>query len=50
MITEVKKQLKLAFKMVDMGPISYYLGLKVERDRVNKTIKHSHARRLSLHQ
>ena len=39
MITEVKKQLKLAFKMVDMGPISYYLGLKVERDRVNKTIK-----------
>ena len=39
MITEVKKQLKLPFKMVDMGPISYYLGLKVERDRVNKTIK-----------
>ena len=39
MITEVKRQLKLAFKMVDMGPISYYLGLKVERDRVKRIIK-----------
>ena len=28
-----------AFSMVDMGPISFYLGLKVERDRANRTIK-----------
>ena len=39
MISEVKRQLNIAFKMVDMGPISHYLGLKVERNRVNKTIK-----------
>ena len=38
-ITEVKKQLNIAFKMVDIGPISHYLGLKIERNRVNKTIK-----------
>ena len=25
--------------MVDMGPISLYLGLKVEQNRTNKTIK-----------
>ena len=39
MITEVKKQLNIAFKMVDIGPISHYLGLKIERNRVNRTIK-----------
>ena len=39
MISEVKKQLNIAFKMVDMGPISHYLGLKVERNRDNRTIK-----------
>ena len=39
MISEVKKQLKIAFKMVDMGSISHYLGLKVERNRDNRTIK-----------
>ena len=39
MISEVKRQLNIAFKMVDMGPISHYLGLKVERNRVNKTLK-----------
>ena len=39
MISEVKKQLNIAFKLVDMGPISHYLGLKVERNRDNRTIK-----------
>ena len=39
MISEVKKQLNIAFKMVDMGLISHYLGLKVERNRDNRTIK-----------
>ena len=38
-ITRIKQQLATAFRMVDMGPVSYYLGLKVERDRSNKTIK-----------
>ncbi len=28
-----------AFEIVDMGPISFYLGLKVERDRQKKTLK-----------
>ena len=39
MISEVKKQLNIAFKMVDMGSISHYLGLNVERNRDNRTIK-----------
>lgn len=25
--------------MIDLGPISFYLGLKVERDREKRTIK-----------
>lgn len=33
MIERVKKELAAAFEMVDMGPISFYLGLKVDRDR-----------------
>lgn len=36
---QVKVQLTAAFAMVDMGPISFYLGLKVERNRDNRTIK-----------
>ena len=39
MIERVKAELASAFSMVDMGPISFYLGLKVERDREKKTIK-----------
>ena len=27
------------FLMIDMKPISFYIGLKVERDRTNQTIK-----------
>lgn len=32
-INKVKAELIAAFSMVDMGPISFYLGLKVKRDR-----------------
>lgn len=35
----MKDTLTAGFEMVDMGPISYYIGLKVDRDRVTKTIK-----------
>lgn len=38
-ITKVKEKLAAAFSMVDMGPISFYLGLKVQQDREKKTIK-----------
>ncbi len=38
-IEKVKHELATAFEMVDMGPISFYLGLKVERNRQNKTLK-----------
>ncbi len=39
MIKRVKSELTSAFSMVDMGPVSFYLGLKIERDRVNRKIK-----------
>lgn len=39
MTERVKRELMSAFSMVDMGPISFYLGLKVERDRERKSIK-----------
>lgn len=38
-ILRVKAELAAAFSMVDMGPISFYLGLKVECNRINCTIK-----------
>lgn len=38
-IERVKAELVAAFQMVDMGPISFYLGLKVDRDREKKKIK-----------
>lgn len=38
-IQRIKAKLKAAFSMVNMGPISFYLGLKVERDRIKQTIK-----------
>lgn len=38
-ISRVKAELAAAFSMVDMGPISFYLGLKVQCDRDNCTIK-----------
>lgn len=38
-IKRFKQKLATAFEMVDMGPISFYLGLKVERNRQNQTLK-----------
>lgn len=38
-IQRVKAELAAAFSMVDMGPISFYLGLKVEHNREKRTIK-----------
>ena len=39
MIEWVKLELIFTFSMIDMGPISFYLGLKVQRDRENRMIK-----------
>lgn len=39
MINYVKLELTLAFSMVDIGPVSFYLGLKIERNRENRKIK-----------
>lgn len=38
-IATVKRELAAGFSMVDLGPISFYLGRKVERDWEKKTIK-----------
>lgn len=38
-IERVKLKFAAAFKMADMEPISFYLRLKVKRDRVKKTLK-----------
>ncbi len=37
MTERVKRERATAFEMVDMRPISFYLGLKVERDRLAET-------------
>ena len=42
MIERVKVELTSSFSMADMGPISFYLGLKMERNREKKTIKPFH--------
>ena len=31
-VNGAKRELKAAFKMVDLGPISFYLGMSVTRD------------------
>lgn len=38
-IRGVKAELNSAFLIVDMGPISFYLGFKIKRDREKQTIK-----------
>lgn len=38
-IQHIKAELTSTFSMVDMGPISFYLGLKIEQNRTNQTIK-----------
>ena len=39
MIEQVKAELASTFSIADMGPISFYLGLKMEHDQDKKTIK-----------
>lgn len=36
---QVKAELASAFSLADMGPISFDLGLTVERDREKRTVK-----------
>ena len=38
-IATLKKNLSDRFHMSDLGPVAYYLGLEVQRDRPNKTIR-----------
>ena len=38
-IEQVKRELAAAFDMIDMGPISFYFGLKVEKDCIKKILK-----------
>ncbi len=38
-IKKVKRKLAAEFEMIDMGPISFYQGQKVEIDRQKKTLK-----------
>ena len=38
-IKQVKKKLATAFDMVDIGPISFYLSLKVEKNRIKRILK-----------
>ncbi len=38
-IQRVKTELTSAFSMSDIGPISFYLGLRIDRDRERRTIK-----------
>ena len=40
-IQRIKTELIAAFSMIDIDPISFYLGLKVEQDRTNQTSKFS---------
>lgn len=40
-IDQIKQELTSAFSIVDMGPISFYPGLKVQRNREKRTIKQS---------
>jgi hypothetical protein len=38
-IQDVKQCLNDMFKMSDLSPVSYYLGMKVERNRAERTIR-----------
>ena len=38
-IATLKKNLSDRFHMSDLGPVAYYLGLEVHRDRTNRTIR-----------
>ncbi|CAI7853277.1 unnamed protein product [Closterium sp. NIES-54] len=39
LIREVKQRLGAEFAMRDLGPVTYYLGMHVDRDRANGTIR-----------
>ena len=39
MISCIKSKLITAFEIVDMGPLAFYVGLKVTQDRKKQTIK-----------
>lgn len=41
-IQRIKKELAAAFDMVDMGPLAFYVCLKIIHDRIQKTIKLLH--------
>lgn len=38
-IERVKQELATTFKIVVIGPINFYLGLKMEKDRKKKILK-----------
>lgn len=38
-IEQVQKKLTITFDMVNIGPISFYFGLKVKRNYIKKTPK-----------
>lgn len=38
-IAKIEIELIVAFEIVNMGPISFYLGLKIDRNCEKKTIK-----------
>lgn len=42
-IQEIKDRLSERFKMTDIGPVAYYLGMEITRDRPNRTIYLSQA-------
>lgn len=37
----IKEEIVLAFDIVNMGPLAFYIGLKVTYNRTKKTIKMS---------
>ncbi|CAI7904690.1 unnamed protein product, partial [Closterium sp. NIES-53] len=47
LIREVKQRLEAEFAMRDLGPVTYYLGMHVDRDRANGTI-HLHQEKIFL--
>jgi hypothetical protein len=38
-IQYVKDALNQRFKMTDLGPYSYYLGMTITRDRINRILR-----------
>lgn len=38
-INRIKQELAITFNLIDMGLISFYLGLKVEKNQQKKTLK-----------